>query len=71
MKLLKVRVGSLDGALKDVTSRRHSVVGTATRYRLDASAVEFQLGREFPHPSRPVLGPAQSPIQWVPGHSRG
>jgi len=29
-------------ALKDVTSRRHSVVGIVTRYRLDASAIEFQ-----------------------------
>jgi len=29
------------------------------------------LGRGFPHPFRPVLGPAQPLIQWVPGHSRG
>jgi len=28
-------------------------------------------GRDFPHPSRPVLGPSQLPIQWVPGHSQG
>jgi hypothetical protein len=24
-------------------------------------------GRDFPHLSRPALGPAQPPVQWVPG----
>jgi hypothetical protein len=28
-------------------------------------------GRDFPHTCRPVLGPIQSPIQWVPGHYGG
>jgi hypothetical protein len=29
------------------------------------------LRRDFPHLSRPALGPAQPPVQWVLGLSRG
>jgi hypothetical protein len=34
---------------------RDSVVGIATRYGLDGPGIESRWGRDFPHPSRPVL----------------
>jgi hypothetical protein len=46
---------------------RDSSVGIATRYGLDGTGIESRWGRDFPHPSRPSLGPTQLPIQWVPG----
>ena len=48
-----------------------SAVGIATRYGLDGPGIESQWGRDFPHPSRPALGPTQPPVEWVPGLSRG
>ena len=50
---------------------RYSSVGIATRYGLDGPGIESRWARDFPHPSRPALGPIQPPIQWVPGLSRG
>ena len=50
---------------------RHSSVGIATRYGTDGPGIESRWGRDFPHPSRPSLGPTQPPVQWVPGLSRG
>jgi len=50
---------------------RHSSVGIAARYGLDGPGIETQWGRDFPHPSRPGLGPTQPPIQWAPSLSRG
>ena len=50
---------------------RDSVVCTATRYGLDGLGIESRLGRDFPHPSRPALGPTQPPLQWVPRLCQG
>jgi len=56
-------------------SHRHiygpgSSVGIATDYGLDGPGSHAG-GDEIFRPSRPALGPTQSPLKWVPGLSRG
>jgi hypothetical protein len=46
-------------------------VGIATRYVLGGLGIEHRWGRDFPHLSRPALGPTQPPTQWATGLSRG
>jgi hypothetical protein len=48
-----------------------SIVGIVTGYGVVGPGIEFRWGRVFPHLFRPVLGPTQPSIQWVPCLSRG
>jgi hypothetical protein len=53
------------------TIGRDSSVGIATRYRLDGPGSSPGGGRDFPHHSKPILGPTQLPVERVSGHFPG
>jgi len=53
---------------------RDSVIGIATRHGLDGPKIESRGGgggRNFLHPSRPVLGTTQPTFQEIQGPGRG
>jgi hypothetical protein len=52
--------------LEEMASRDSSV-GIAIHCGLDGPRIASRCGRDFPHPSRPALGPTQPPTQWVAG----
>jgi len=54
-----------------ISSGPGSVIGIATGYGLGCPGIESRLGRDFPHISRPVLGPTQPPVQMGTGSFPG
>jgi hypothetical protein len=54
-------------ACQSISSCRNRTSNSATRCGLDGPGIESRCMRDFRYPSRPVLGPTQFLIPWVPG----
>jgi hypothetical protein len=48
----------------------HTIKKNAEALVFARSGDRIPTRRDFPHPSKPALGPNQPPAQWVPGVSR-
>jgi len=80
-KFVETLVENLKKKNKIWRSKRRCKVGQdnvcsiTTLYGVDGPGIESWWQRNFPHPSRPTLGPAQPPVQWIQdlfaGHKAG
>jgi hypothetical protein len=67
----KIRVEGLLGLALGLMMGQDSVVGVATCCRLEVPGIKSRSGRDFPHSSRPALGPTRPPVRCVPGFVTG